>query len=70
MVRVDNCFHRFHILCVYRDWFMERATDKDEFGGILTYDLPELKKCPICRNEAVEDDIAYIKDTVEGNEGL
>ena len=21
-MRIDNCFHRFHLVCVYRDWFM------------------------------------------------
>lgn len=70
MVRIDNCFHRFHILCVYRDWFMARATETDEFGGIISYDLPEFKKCPICRSEAPEYDIEHIKETVETNVGL
>ena len=70
LVRVDPCFHRFHILCVYRDWFMQRATDVDEFGVLISYDLPEIKRCPICRNEAPEVDISHIKDTVEGNSGL
>ena len=22
LIRIDECFHRFHLLCVYRDWFM------------------------------------------------
>ena len=70
LVRIDNCFHRFHILCVYRDWFMERATETDEFGGTVTFELPEVKKCPICRNEASEDDIGNIKATVEANQSL
>ena len=51
-VRIDGCFHRFRILCVYRDWFMARATETDEFGNIITYELPEVKRCPICRKEA------------------
>ena len=41
LVRIDNCYHRFHTLCVYRDWFMQRATEKDEFGNVITFDLPE-----------------------------
>lgn len=60
LIRIDNCFHRFHTLCVYRDWFMKRATDKDEFGNIIYYDLPEVKKCPVCRSEATEVDVGHI----------
>ena len=70
LVRIDNCFHRFHILCVYRDWFMERATETDEFGGIVSYDLPEVKKCPVCRGDAPEHDIEHIRETVEATESL
>jgi hypothetical protein len=22
LVRVDECFHKFHLKCIYRDWFM------------------------------------------------
>jgi hypothetical protein len=32
LVRIDQCYHRFHLICVYRDWFMERVKEKDEFG--------------------------------------
>ncbi len=60
LVRIDGCFHRFHTLCVYRDWFMERATEEDEHGYVQSFDLPEIKKCPICRCEASEDDIMHI----------
>ena len=67
LVRVDGCFHRFHTLCVYRDWFMDRATSVDEFGGVVTYPLPEVKRCPICRHEATEEDMEHIKTTVEAN---
>ena len=35
LVRVDQCFHRFHLLCLYRDWFMERHKEKDEFGCVI-----------------------------------
>ena len=51
LVRIDGCFHRFHLLCVYRDWFMQRKSEKDEFGNVLEFELPENKKCPICRVE-------------------
>ena len=29
LVRIDKCFHRFHLLCVYRYWFMRRHVEKD-----------------------------------------
>jgi len=51
LIRVDLCYHRFHLLCVYRDWYMARKDEKDSFGGLIHYDLPEIKKCPICRRE-------------------
>ena len=65
LVRIDKCFHRFRTICVYRYWFAERAKEKDEFGNIITYDLPEVKRCPVCRIEATEEDIRYIKETIE-----
>jgi hypothetical protein len=49
---------------------MQRATDVDEFGGVISYELPEVKRCPICRNEAPEVDISHIKETVESDKGL
>jgi hypothetical protein len=27
LVRIGHCFHRFHLICVYRDWFMERVSE-------------------------------------------
>jgi hypothetical protein len=29
LARIDNCFHRFHLICVYRDWFMHRKSELD-----------------------------------------
>lgn len=29
LVRVNECFHRFHLICLHRDWFMERFKEKD-----------------------------------------
>ena len=49
---------------------MERATETDEFGGTIHYELPEVKKCPVCRSEALEHDIEHIRETVEANAGL
>ena len=49
LVRIDECFHRFHLLCVHRYWFMPRVSDKDQFGGVVDYNVPNDKTCPICR---------------------
>ena len=46
---------------------MERATETDKFGNVTTFDLPEVKKCPVCRIEVSQEYIDYIKSTVEGN---
>ena len=61
LVRVDQCFHRFHLVCIWRDWFMERVKEKDEFGCELSYKMPKHKKCPICRRQVAHDEIEYIK---------
>lgn len=49
LVRLFKCFHRFHLLCLYRDWFMDRHVEKDKFGGDIEYQQSEIKRCPICR---------------------
>jgi hypothetical protein len=61
LVRIDECFHRFHLICVYRDWFMERFKEKDEFGCELSYKISKHKKCPICRRQVTADEMSYIK---------
>jgi len=61
LVRVNTCFHRFHLICVHRDWFMERCKEKDEYGGTIEFSLPEVKKCPICRREVEEEEVKYIE---------
>jgi hypothetical protein len=61
LVRVDLCYHRFHLICVYRDWYMKRKDEKDSYGGTIHYEIPEIKKCPICRREVGNTDADYIK---------
>ena len=68
--RIDGCFHRFHLICVYRDWFMQRHVEVDEFGNQIRFELPEVKKCPVCRNDVTEADIEYVKSSFESNEML
>jgi hypothetical protein len=64
-VRVDECFHRFHLICLYRDWFMTRRKEKDEFGGVVEYKPPESKRCPICRREVHKSEITYLRDQLK-----
>ena len=51
LVRINQCYHRFHLICVHRDWFMPRVKEKDDFGGLISFSIPEVKRCPICRRE-------------------
>ena len=60
-MRVNECYHRFHLLCLHRDWFMTRVVEKDQFGDTIVYPVPELKKCPTCRRVVANDEITYIK---------
>jgi len=60
LVRIDHCFHRFHLKCVWRDWFMERHKTKDSYGDTVEYKIPEVKRCPICRREVSPAEIEYI----------
>lgn len=41
LVRIDHCFHRFHLICLHRDWFMPRAAEIDSFGGKIIHQIPE-----------------------------
>mmetsp|Transcript_28134 Transcript_28134/g.27139 ORF Transcript_28134/g.27139 Transcript_28134/m.27139 type:complete len:118 (-) Transcript_28134:115-468(-) len=61
LVRIDECFHRYHLLCVCRDWFMKRVLERDEFGCEIDYKLSDLKRCPICRREVKQEEISYIQ---------
>ena len=68
--RIDNCFHRFHLICLYRAWFMDRHVEIDEFGNKLITELPEEKRCPICRIEVSSDGAKAIKSQFESNDEL
>jgi hypothetical protein len=61
LVRIDQCFHRFHLICVFREWFMDRKIETDEFGCKIVYPVPEQKRCPICRNEVSIEDLEDIR---------
>ena len=56
LVRIDKCFHRFHLLCLHRYWFMARKSEKDSYGDTIDYKLPEEKRCPVCRREVDVDE--------------
>lgn len=62
LVRVDECFHRYHLICLYREWFMNRKIEKDEFGNDIEYKLPKHKKCPQCRRKVEQSQIEYIRN--------
>ena len=70
LVRVDTCYHRFHMICVYRDWFMQRKDEKDSYGGVIHFEIPEFKKCPICRREVEEAEITYVKNNISSHPDL
>ena len=67
LIRVDQCYHRFHLICLHRDWFMSRHTDKDEYGNVISYKLPEEKRCPICQRTVNKEEILYIADLMKKN---
>ena len=62
LVRIGGCFHRFHLRCVHRDWFMPRKSEKDSYGAEIKFPLPEEKRCPICRKDVEEKEVAYIQE--------
>lgn len=70
LVRIDGCFHRFHLLCVYRDWFMKRHIEKDKFGNDIEFEIAEELRCPVCRSVVNSIDIEHIKQSYESQPGL
>ena len=40
---------------------------EDEFGDLIEYSLPELKRCPVCRRECSVDEVEFLKDLVTAN---
>ena len=70
LVRVDECFHRFHLLCVYRYWYMRRHVETDEFGNKIEYKVPDEKLCPVCRRKATTEDVSYIETTFKADPNL
>ena len=68
--RIDGCYHRFHLICLYRYWFMTRHVEIDEFGNKLITELPEEKSCPICRCKVSDDDAEIVKSNLEKNKEL
>lgn len=62
LCRVDECFHRYHLKCLYRDWFMTRIIEKDEFGCEIVFKMPKKKRCPTCRRQVTPTEITYIQN--------
>lgn len=65
LVRIDVCYHRFRLMCLYRDWFMPRKSETDQFGCVLEYKLPDEKRCPICRRLVDAEEVEYIRKLAE-----
>ena len=61
LARIGGCYHRFHLICLWRYWFMPRHKDKDKYGDVIEYKLPEVKRCPVCRKEDSEAEINFIQ---------
>jgi hypothetical protein len=40
---------------------MERAQEKDSYGDVIKTEVPECKRCPICRREVDQSEIDYVK---------
>lgn len=59
LIRIDQCFHRFHLVCTHRYWFMPRFSEKDDYGGAIEYPLPKEKSCPICRRVCDQNEVQY-----------
>jgi len=43
---------------------MQRKEEKDSFGGTIKFEIPEIKRCPICRREVEQAEINFIKNAV------
>ncbi len=67
LVRIGTCYHRFHLICLHRDWFMPRAPEQDQFGCMIQYKVPETKKCPICRRLVDQEEIQYVQAKVSAH---
>jgi len=44
---------------------MERNSEKDKYGVVINYDLPEDKKCPICRRLVDNQEVEYVMSQVD-----
>ena len=36
LIRIGECYHKFHLLCLWRFWFMPRHRDMDKFFLLCT----------------------------------
>ena len=61
LVSLDGCFHRFHLLCIHRYWFMERQNEEDSYGIEIKYDLPTEHQCALCRTTVEPEQVSQVK---------
>lgn len=64
LVSLDGCFHRFHLLCVHRHWFMERQAEEDSYGLKIEYHLPSEHNCALCLHPVDSVQVSKIKASV------
>lgn len=41
---------------------MPRQSYKDSYGDVTKYEIPEEKRCPICRREVDEQEVKYVSE--------
>lgn len=46
--------------CLYREWFMTRKVEKDEFGCDIEFKVHKKKRCPTCRRIVMVGFLDYI----------
>lgn len=52
LVKINLCYHRFHLFCLCHSWFDQLEDDFDDKGNVLfEYAPPKDKLCPVCRRE-------------------
>ena len=49
---------------------MKRHVDKNEFGGDVITDVPEVKRCPVCRSVAGESDVNLVRNAYANDKEL
>ena len=61
LVKINKCYHRFHLFCLCHFWFDQLEDDFDDKGNVMfEYIPPKDKLCPVCRREVGSMDYARL----------